>query len=782
MNLKETNLQELNKLRSLETQDFAGKLALPHMQVSPCFMTGRSCVYSEKIEENRNPQKGKKKIEGFVIMPFRPNLSLYHNNCLNPFIRNNYLITENGETESKITIETANQVRRPGVIICEGICKRIQESDFILADLSLPNSNVFYELGLAYGLNQKIIVIYKNTIDKNYKPELENFLNNLGCDVNKRFSYSDLSPLTLNKSLEKGEPIKLSDKVWQREESGNAIKPVTDWQKSPSETEPNLIIFYSSDMDYLKNKPREKEKEDDKTVLKLYCERKDEQINSMSDDDIVFEFEEHVPSAIGISIAEIHSALREKDIYKEVEDKIELLKTTKVIKSSDTIDTVKKWIDKCYCFAVRTGGEKCNPQAYFWLGYCHAIGKNVIPITCVDKVKSRVDDLAFDIRAHRHITFVKENPELFTQEIKETLRLMIESDFKDLFRKRFWNGLIGKGGEISIFTGALHSEENNREMIGDWDLLSVSELTSYFGRNQFRFKIEAPIYPPETAYIGKANELELKEKYILKLKEKLKDKNCILIASPDVNPLTEIIFGEIFGFGDRYEDYFNDHKRLIEKHIQKSAWLSYKLSEQGKEKKLKRTFFIEETIVLKKGDNLKAGFKLSTNLGKNDFVSDKPTVEPNKNNKNPHVFGHLLIARNPITSGQEKKYVIVLNGVGGPATFALTHVLTGGVITEFTVYGNLKEEETLNARKKEPKLPPFNPDTKSESILEKFSRIFDIPDFNFIDALLKVSISDLQDNEDQKEKVEFRISDWRRISGWELQKSIESGETRIDRI
>jgi len=774
--MKANNKEEsLKDLREKEYERFIKELdSSAFMQVSPCFMTGRACVYSEKIEENKPQKGGKEKYNGFIIMPFRPNISLYHNNCLIPFVKSNYsILNEKGETIKGLVIETANKVRRPGVIICEGICKKIQESDFIIADLSLPNSNVYYELGLAHGLNQKIIVIYKSDIEKDYKEDLMRTLDGLGCDKNKRFEYENLTPLTLDQMLERGKLLKLSDQIWQRDSSSDSIKPVTNWKKHSSDSEPGLIVFYSNDSDYLEKKSKENFKKNRKEdVNRDHKDCKEEDV----DEDIIFEFKEHVPSAIGISISEIHSSLKENEIYKEIESKIELLKTSKVIGKEDYIGTIRKLIDECYCFVVRTGGENCNPLAYFWLGYCHAIGKNVIPITCIDNSKSRVDDLAFDIRAHRHITFIKERPELFTDEIKETLRLMIESDFRDLYRKRFWNGIIGKGGEISIFTGALHSDAHNREMIGDWDLLSVSELTSYFGRNQLRFKIEAPVYPPETAYLNKdegSNSFKKKQNYICRLREKLQNKNCIIIASPDVNPLAEIVFGELFGLKND-NDYFNSHEILKKGNIRKSVWLAYKSIEKSKEKDLKRTFYFEELI--KNGEKPKSGLKWSSKLDDEDFIREKPSVEPDISIQEPHVFGHLLVAKNPFIDGQEKKYIIVLNGVGGPATFALTHALTGGVITEFTDY-NVEITNTAQSKQK------FNPETSSEGILEKFSEIFDTNGFNFMDSIAKVYIKKFQSTsstEVKNKNDDLRIGDWRKISGWELIKSFEGEFTRID--
>jgi nucleoside 2-deoxyribosyltransferase len=775
---------KLDDARNDELRIFIDKLNSPHIQVSPCFMTGRACVYSENIEgKRRNFDSERKVYEGFVIMPFRPNINLYHNNCFKPFVEENYIkkVTDNNQKivlEKQVTISTASQVRRPGVIICEGICKKIQESDFIVADLSLPNSNVFYELGLAYGLNQKIIAIYKDDIENSYKEELKAILTGLNC--NESFCYEDLNPLTIDPVIDAGfKPLKLSTKIWQRIKDKKSIRPVPKWKEEGSVRKKGLIIFYS-----------QKKKKSNST--------------DKPSDDINIAFEEHVPSAIGISIADIYKTIKDKEVYNKVAENIESLKNTISFKEENDFKDFNKIcssIDDSYCFVVRTGGEDCHPMAYFWLGYCHAIGKNVIPITVVDDSKSRVDDLAFDIRAHRHITFINERPELFTDEIKETLRLMIESDFRDLYRKRFWNGIIGKGGEISIFTGALHSNSRNREMIGDWDLLSVSELTSYFGRNQFRFKIEAPIYPPETAFKGYKNEQKLspeigskddfKASYINQLQTKLENKNCIIIASPDVNPLTEIIFGKVFGLDKSYSEYFNNIN-CLGSIIDKTVCIPFKSKKEDPESNkdesvFGRTFYWEQILENDANLNKKpetTGIRIvRANQNKNgietsgDFTSKKPTVEPDPKLSNPVVYGHLFVARNPFGSDKEK-FIIILNGVGGPATFALSHVITGGVIEEFTVYNEVDSSST-----KESKQELFNPETTSESILEKISDIFNKQNSSFIEAIIEVHIKNASSSVSNKGKLDLskdlRISDWRRITKWQLvSKAFDGKETR----
>lgn len=144
-----------------------------HGRVDPCFMTGKGCVYSDTIARELSYRHKENQCMGFLVTPFRNNLKVFFRNSLEPYFEYHY---RDGDLEPDVSptpysraatmrLETAEEVRRPGIIICEGICKRLQQSDFVVTDISTPNANVFYELGLAYGINHKIILIYQNRDD-----------------------------------------------------------------------------------------------------------------------------------------------------------------------------------------------------------------------------------------------------------------------------------------------------------------------------------------------------------------------------------------------------------------------------------------------------------------------------------------------------------------------------------------------------------------------------------------------------------------------------------------
>ena len=103
-------------------------------------MTGKGCVYTDQIDEALRTRKKNGQVKGFMIMPFRPGLQVFFENCLRPFFEVNYDTIRDGKgpqagQQPGIVLETADAVARPGIIVCEGICKRIQEADFVVAGL-----------------------------------------------------------------------------------------------------------------------------------------------------------------------------------------------------------------------------------------------------------------------------------------------------------------------------------------------------------------------------------------------------------------------------------------------------------------------------------------------------------------------------------------------------------------------------------------------------------------------------------------------------------------------
>jgi len=661
----------------------------PHKRVDPCFMTGKGCVYTEIIDRELEIRSNKNLYAGFMIIPFQPNINVFFNQCL---IR--YLDWTYSQADKRISLTRADQIRKTGYVICEKICKKIQDSNFIVADVSVPNPNVFYELGLAYGINQKIIVIYHES--SSFGIDISNYLESANC---KTYAYKNLEPLSLK-------DFSLSKHIWYQEPLGTS-----------NEGEPPIV-----------------------SLLEFICEQRE--MTSAISHDIHLDFGTHIKSAISVAIDDILARLDKNPdlnpLIAAYRAQIEGLKETHTIDRTDTpFREIRDHIQNSFCVIIRTGEKACHPMTYFWLGYCHALGKNVIPISVLKKARDRIEDLAFDIRALWHMTFIQEAATKLQPELEEILYQMIISDFTEWSRKRFWDRIVGKRGRVSIFTGALHNDEFGREMIGDWDLRAASELTSYFASHQYRATIESPVYQLET--IGTStNKIE----YIDELSKMLRNKNCIVIASPEVNPLTETALGKIYGLPQT--QWFSLRPEGLKDRPYAIVVVKQKLASDSV---VERAFYEEEIIKKEKAD-LKRGFKSPIlSQGK---ITDK-FVSQTANEEEFTVYAHLVLSLNPF--GGSDNFVIVLNGVSGPATFALTHVLTGGVSEEFVSYGT-----------------DFNPKLESEKILQKVtSHLEDLrkKTSDGLQYILKVTVGSPPKDPQTGEKP-HRTFDWRRIKKWEL--------------
>ncbi len=769
-----------------EFKNFMEAIRQRHERVNPCFMTGKGCVYTDQIDQTLEVRKKRGACSGFMVMPFRPRLRVFFQNCLRPFFYKNYGREPQSEAPgqsgtSGFALDRADDVSRPGIIICEGICKRIQESDFVVADISVPNDNVFYELGLAYGIGHKIVLIHQRNAEfgstwaKYLRPgEAEH----TECRVKE---YDSLQMINR-------EQFKVSQYVWKR----------TDVTGMEEQSNPEVLFL---------------------EMMADGNKEPDPPPTGMRDDDIRLSFRTHVMSDIGLALGRIASSLQEQEerhqstIPHEYLDKIigRHLDKAQIVEPGDPFEKTRERVDKCYCLIVRTGMD-CHPMSYFWLGYGHARGKNVIPITQLvleqadrdsreyqssrqeipgvnlpahgtGAHKAKIADLAFDIRAQRHMTFDPLHPELLEHQLEQTLTEMIRVDFSEWSRKRFWAHLLGSRGEVSIITGGLHSEDHNREMIGDWDLRAASELTSYFSRHQYRPKIETPIYQPEFA--RRFDPGMTTERYIKQVTEEIQiaEKNCVVIASPDVNPLTEILLGRLNNVSDaqlfssnlKVEDYptaiivYKRRKRQVR---DKSAPAK---EGRGKTQGTARAFYQE---VVGNTETEARGFrsrgfarnekKLQDYYGQNEYQRGA--------NQPFHIYAQLVVAQNPFTKkDRPPRYVIILNGVSGPATFALTHVLTGGGNEEFESY----------------KHSGFDPAASSESILNRFLGYMHDRNFTCIECVINVKVGE----EPQREQAEQPESwpgesprsfpggagatfDWRRILSWGLDADVLGTEIR----
>ncbi len=723
---------------AIERDGFKVRVRKQHRRVDPCFMTGKGCVYTEAIDREIDSREKDKLYSGFMVIPFQPNVNAWFDLCLKRYLKAMY----QDSSREDIDLRRADQVRRTGYVICPKICRRIQESDFVVVDISVPNLNVFYELGLAYGIGQKIIVVCQKG---SFGSGMVKMFAEANCTV---YEYENLDPISADR-------FALSKYVWQHED-------VRHGSTRPG-AKGHQILFLERTMDFPDDANGDADRE----------ERHGERASTGSDrsKDIKLDFPTHLKAAIGVVIDEVVVSLRkDKDeakisVLQHYEDHISDLQTAHPVDKSSSFTDIRDGMHDAFCVAIRTGGSDCHPMAYFWLGFCHALGKNVIPVSVVDERTKKgkgLRDLAFDIRALWHMTFIKNAPETpakFVEELGEILRQMILTDFSEWSRKRFWDELLDKRGKVAIFTGALHNERFVREMIGDWDLRAASELTSYFGQHSYRATIESPVY-------RKWDPKKLKiEEFREGLKQRLKGKNCIIIASADVNSLTTVALGKVYGIPEK--EWFDEDSPTTKEKAYTVVAIKEKTVQPGsdgpesaeREESGGSAFYREEFV--ERDNDTKRGFEsrcLTTGKIQDDFHSQTEAGQPFK------VPAHLLIAPNPWGKG---KYILVLNGISGPATFALTHVLTGGVSKEFVDYKHNPDNV-------------FDPEGESEKVLQEIRE--DLPNLGSdrgvhgLQYFFEVEGGPfVGDQEGGSGASSPAMSDWRRIRSWSRVEDIRPG-------
>lgn len=179
-------------------RDFVQKLSLLYKnqrQCKKCFMNGKSCIYQKDIAKDTFPiEKNTNKIrKAFMLMPFRTILNEIYRTQFEPCL-----------SFSCKDVMRADDVMMTGYVICEKICKQIQESPFIIAEISFDNPNVFYELGLAYALNKNIAIFLQNNVLEGRRDTLRKLKADAddSCNLYEPFSPIDSNSISLWNTFE----------------------------------------------------------------------------------------------------------------------------------------------------------------------------------------------------------------------------------------------------------------------------------------------------------------------------------------------------------------------------------------------------------------------------------------------------------------------------------------------------------------------------------------------------------------------------------------------------
>lgn len=448
-----------------------------------CYMTGKPCDFHKRRRE-----VDKKRV--FLITPFGfPYDSLYQ---------------ENGEIQRFMTrkmrlkARTSDHAIRLGSIMCHGICKEIVESAYVLADVSAPNPNVYYELGLAYSLGKKILACANRDAEDDH--------------------------------------IRLFEEAW-RSKKGGALRKQT-----------RVFIRYS-DVSSLKERlenclPK-------KWPSRTACPENDKQILILENGYGAMGglYERIISRALkGATFAPEKNSLTKSErasfddaAWRKWECRSVSVRADIQLKElADLVRACKICVVDTTVYKHRnvTGD---NPYMYFCLGLAHGMEKEVVPIT--NNMESASPP--FDVKGLWHINFQEE------RSFKDQFGRILANISVDFHRqrqkapyKRIWDPLLSSDNQVSIFfygrPAKGRSSRRQRTGIDSWDTRAVSEASFYLAQTYPTAVIKAA--PPRTKSPTPMDEI------IKSIEDDLRRTRaaCVIVGAPDNNDHAELVLSGIY--------------------------------------------------------------------------------------------------------------------------------------------------------------------------------------------------------------------------------------------
>jgi len=598
------------------------------LKMTKCFMNGKSCIYERMIDERiANMPSSADSRTAFMIMPFGAHLDTLYQWVIAPCFR------EGGEGHDEKYVcapERADDVRQVGFIICEKICRRIQEADYIIVDVSHDNPNVFYEFGLAVALRKDIIPICSEE-----KVDARKSVLNKLCGINDLMPYPKYGYLKARLDAFKYQCNLVSEFEGFEQMSGDGI-----------------VVLY-----------------DGKHIVT------DRSVYGNTE----YDFGELCNSAVGTAISEIFSeenVQRHPDLslYHDRFDRVK--KTESIDLAGATYSKVIKFCKDAACVLIDVSLAESIAN-YFWLGYIHGIGGNAIPVNSYRKEAQQVEvPVPFDIRALWHIVFEEDHPTELKESLKDILEYIYIRKARYLYREAFWNNIL-QDNKVSIFLGSLYLHNLHRNAIGDWDYRTAAEIASYLSTSKETMKVtlESPL--PKCERVEDAN-----DEYIGWLEDQLRDNNCIIVASADVNDLTEVAMSRIFNRKPFTAIPPNDVS--FRGYIAYKKYTTKPKAADEKDSPGPENAFYQRKQAADDAEADSRGFIIREGQGVQEFMKEHvyPAAEGVKGVRN--LLGQLIVAKNPLAEGADK-WIVIISGISGPATMGIAQMLTGGMYQEFTI-------------------------------------------------------------------------------------------------
>lgn len=699
-------------------------------------MTGKQCIFCPHETVFEKGEGSRKRDSVFIIMPFKSNLDTFYEWSLRPYLKHFKIKEDN--------IRRADQFANTGYVMCEKICLRIQQAGFVVVDLSLYNPNVYYELGIAVGLNKPLLAV----CDANKKVKVEKLCKAIGINSDEVLYYPNVGYIDVDKIplLDRIQRVKLEPRKTTMKTLGLLLRDEEDKleDESPFETQDIHVSF-----------PKALEASVG-VAMRMLEEKHRGKLASPGGDGAAI-------SDPAVQLAAMLSKMQEKELKELRGCTHTFLMDEKGMPHS--FEDISRHLNSALIAIVDLVSQ--DALSYFWLGYCHARNINIVPIyreeaegssatngdadqrhvakpprevVGLERERPRKEHiLAFDIRALWYMWHKEEEAKKLAEKLAAVFEPILLRDVATQQRRIFWERLT-RSGKVLIYNGAVHHQSLNREVVGDWDLRTASELISYLSSTDESVMpdLKSPLYSPETIAdkLGKTADNNFLRVYAELVKEQLKGKNCLIVASADVNPITEIILANV-------------HKKKVEPACFVEADLSKETSLviafKGESPVSDGSTTLPRHFCRVEGSPDERGFYIDGHKRPQTYYSQ------DKAEKEFQILAHLVVARNPFS---EENVVVILNGVSGPATYGLAQLLTGAGGTKASASEKLLKE-----------------------INEKWATRVEVDrKFKGVEAIVSVSVSppqpqELAANEDDaqlKAEIDNVLFDKRAVGEWKF--------------
>lgn len=620
-----------------------------------CFMTGKQCIFCPHETVFEKGQGGRKRNSVFVVMRFESNLETFYEWSLRPYLQ--YFNIE------KDNIRRADQFANTGYVMCEKICLRIQQAGFVVVDLSIYNPNVYYELGMAVGLNKPILAV----CDGKMKTEVDRLCVATGINPKLVIYYPNVGYIDVEETplIDRIQRVKTQPRKTTMKTVGLLLRNEGDRDESQSPfTSKDIHVSFPQALTAAVS-----------VAMRMLEEKL---LDTLAAQDKA-NFKAHDPAG---QLAAMLTKMDEKERKDLRECSHAFIMDDKG--SPHPFKDTAEHLDSALIAIVDLMSQ--DALSYFWLGYCHARNINVVPIYRENitaksgttastaqpdangmnqqKDSRKEHILAFDIRALWYMWHKEEESKKLAEKLGAVFEPILLRDVATQQRRIFWERLT-RSGKVLIYNGAVHYADLFREVVGDWDLRTASELISYLSSTDESVMpdLKSPLYSPET--VAMKSRMKADEGFIAAyedlVKEQLKGKNCVVVASADVNPITEIILANV-------------HRRSKVRPFSKgdpakepSLVIAFKgESQQARPRQVQS--LLPRHFCQVEGNPEERGFYIDGHRRAQQY---RPQDSADSNFE---ILAHLVVARNPFS---EDNVIVILNGVSGPATYGLAQLLTG---------------------------------------------------------------------------------------------------------